>query len=69
MTCHGRASGELYKDLRQLHLKRFQMETLTLDAVQKLVRERSRIIPESFDMCSQTHMAYTGHWKDRTDCP
>ncbi|KAH8921497.1 hypothetical protein BT69DRAFT_1298624 [Atractiella rhizophila] len=64
MTCHGRAAGEVYKDLRQLHLKRFQTEALTLEAVQKLVRERSHIIPESFDMCSQSHVAYTGLWKD-----
>ncbi|KAH8922014.1 hypothetical protein BT69DRAFT_1220766, partial [Atractiella rhizophila] len=67
--CHGRAAGCLYDDLRLWIEDRFQTPTLSLDQIKRLVRNQSRIIPEAFDMCPNTCIAYTGSRSDLQECP
>ncbi|KAH8930673.1 hypothetical protein BT69DRAFT_1190757, partial [Atractiella rhizophila] len=43
--------------------------TLSLDQIKRLVRNQSRIIPEAFDMCPNTCIAYTGSRCDLRECP
>ncbi|KAH8923577.1 hypothetical protein BT69DRAFT_1192684, partial [Atractiella rhizophila] len=34
-----------------------------------LIEQHSRIIPESYDKCPNSHIAYTGVWKYHPACP
>ncbi|KAH8929623.1 hypothetical protein BT69DRAFT_1364290, partial [Atractiella rhizophila] len=69
MICHGRAAGDLYEDLRAWVEEQFKTSTLSLDRIKRCIKEKSHIMPEAFDMCPNSCIAYTGEWSELTECP
>ncbi|KAH8923974.1 hypothetical protein BT69DRAFT_1333387 [Atractiella rhizophila] len=59
LICHGYAAGDLYDDLRSWLQERCETSTLSLDRIKRCITEKSHIVPEAFDMCPNTCIAYT----------
>ncbi|KAH8929423.1 hypothetical protein BT69DRAFT_1198915, partial [Atractiella rhizophila] len=69
MSCNGRAADELYKDLRRILSSRLTTSLLSLYQVKALIQLKSRMVPQGYDMCPNSCLAYAGKWSTYDCCP